>query len=223
MICLLDILLVSEVNHKLVYEIEGVRARGGVVVEKAPLAGFGLSCLLRQDQQYRRRHTFTCNLATRRRKRVFYLITYTIDKYRISIQQRQHSISGTSQNQHIFGSQCSTSANAQPPQFSPPRHQTSRAEAPSNPFTLTRNPSSRPSTPLPQNQPLLTQIRPHTSTSARENDTAIIALMPKPFTVRLLLAGSAPLFKSLTPLATQLPPFSVYTKHSVNTPRRIRV
>jgi hypothetical protein len=31
------------------FKVEGGRARGGVVVEKAPLAGFGLSCLLRHN------------------------------------------------------------------------------------------------------------------------------------------------------------------------------
>lgn len=50
----------------------------GVVVERAPLAGFGLSCLLISPSSY---FHMQSTLATRPRRRVFHLITYSIDKY----------------------------------------------------------------------------------------------------------------------------------------------
>lgn len=93
-------------------------------------------------------------------------------------------------NQHIYRLQCSTNANAQQPQSSPPQPRTSQPATPSNPSTHTQNLSYRPST---QNHPPSAQTHPHTSTSARGNATATTAPMPNPSMVRLpLLPGSAP-------------------------------
>ena len=75
------------------------RVGDGVVVDKAPLAGFGLSCLLISPSSY---FHMQSTLATRLRKRVFHLISLTQS---ISIsrqqQQRQHIIRTIFQTHHL--------------------------------------------------------------------------------------------------------------------------
>jgi hypothetical protein len=91
---------------------------------------------------------------------------------------------------------CSINANA--PRTSsprqPPHSPATTTPAQSKPSTHTPNPSSHLSTPT--NLPLSNQIHLHTSTSARENATATIAL---------------------TPNLSQHPRFSGYTRHSAKT------
>lgn len=156
-----------------------------VVVDKAPLAGFGLSCLLISPSSY----FHMLHFGTRLIDASSISLTQSISTL---IQQQQHTTPATSQNQHIFHPQCSTNANAPQQRSSPPQPPTSPAAAPSNPSTHTQNPSSHPST-RPRNHPPSTPTRPHTSTPARGNATATTAPMPNPSTVPLLLLpGSAP-------------------------------
>lgn len=157
-----------------------------VVVEKAPLAGFGLSCLLISPSSY----FHMLHFGTRLIDASSISLTQSISTL---IPQQRHIIPATPQNRHIFHPKCSTNANAPQQQSSPPQPQTSpAAAAPSNPSTHTPNPSSHPST-RPRNHLPSTPIRPHTSTPARGNATATTAPMPNPSTVPLLLLpGSAP-------------------------------